>query len=183
MAIMAAQVSWPTIGLPVSKHDTHFFNTFSMVIGGLIVVALLIFALARVVAGRTQEPQVYADAKYVASVEERIKPFAREAVAGADNSAMAIQAPPQAASIALAVPKDGASLYEAVCKNCHDAGLVGAPKFGDRAAWAPRIAKGKPALYEHALKGFNAMPAKGARTDLSDELIRAGVDYLVQKGS
>ena len=167
----------------MSKHDTHFFNTFSMIIGGLIVVALLIFALARMVAGRTQEPEVYSDAQYVASVEERIKPFAREAVAGADNSALAIQAAPQAAAVALVVPKDGPSLYEAVCKNCHGAGLVGAPKFGDHAAWAPRIAKGKAMLYEHALKGFNAMPAKGSRTDLSDELIKTGVDYLVQKGS
>jgi cytochrome c5 len=179
---MAAHVSWPTIGLPVSKHDTHFFNTFSMIIGGLIVVALLIFALARVVAGHTQEPEVYADAQYVASVDERIKPFAREAVAGADNAALAIQAGPQAASIVLEVPKDGPSLYEAVCKTCHAAGLVGAHKFGDHVAWAPRIAKGKATLYEHALKGFNAMPAKGSRTDLSDELIKAGVDYLVQKG-
>jgi len=180
---MAAFNSWPTIGLPVSKHDTHFFNTFSMIIGGLIVVALLIFALARVVAGHTQEPEVYSDAQYVASVDERIKPFAREAVAGADNSVMAIQAAPQAAGVALAVPKDGPALYEAVCKTCHAAGLVGAPKFGDHSAWAPRIARGKATLYEHALKGFNAMPAKGSRTDLSDELIKAGVDYLVQKGS
>jgi len=180
---MAAFNSWPTIGLPVSKHDTHFFNTFSMIIGGLIVVALLIFALARVVAGHTQEPEVYSDAQYVASVDERIKPFAREAVAGADNSAIAIQAPPQAAAVALTVPKDGPALYEAVCKTCHAAGLVGAPKFGDHTAWAPRIAKGKATLYEHALKGFNAMPAKGSRADLSDELIKAGVDYLVLKGT
>jgi cytochrome c5 len=180
---MAAFVPSTTIGLPVSKHDTHFFNNFSMVIGGLIAIALLIFALARVVAGRTQEPEVYADAQYVASVDERIKPFTRVAVAGADNSAMAIQAAPQAAAVVLAVPKDGPALYEAVCKTCHAAGLVGAPKLGDHAAWAPRIAKGKATLYQHALKGFNAMPAKGSRTDLSDELIRAGVDYLVQKGS
>jgi cytochrome c5 len=168
----------------VSKQDTHFFNTFSMVIGGLIVIALLIFALARTVAGRTEEPEVYADAKYVASVDERIKPFAREAVAGADNSALAIQAVAQTGpATALPVPKDGPSLYDAVCKNCHGPGLIGAPKFGDHAAWAPRIAKGKPALYEHALKGFNAMPAKGSRTDLSDDLIKAGVDFMVQKGS
>ena len=166
----------------MSKHDTHFFNTFSMIIGGLIVVALLIFALARVVAGHTQEPEVYSDVQYVASVEERIRPFAREAVAGADNTAMAIQAAPQAASFALVVPRDGPSLYDAVCKTCHAAGLVGAPKFGDHVAWAPRIAKGRATLYEHAIKGFNAMPAKGSRTDLSDELIKAGVDYLVQKG-
>jgi len=167
----------------VSKHDTHFFNTFSMVIGGLVVVALAIFALARTVAGHTEVPAVYADAKYVASVDERIKPFAREAVAGADNSALKIEAAPQSgAGAAMPVPKDGAALYEAVCKNCHGPGLIGAPKFGDHAAWAPRIARGKAALYEHALKGFNAMPAKGARTDLSDELIKAGVDYMVQKG-
>ena len=171
----------------MSKQDTHFFDTFSMIIGGLIVVALIIFALARVVAGRTQEPEVYSDPKYVASVEERIKPFARVAVAGADNSALAIAAPAQGTAIALETPKDGPALYEAVCKNCHAAGLVGAPKFGDRTAWAPRIAKGKAALYEHALKGYmgtaGAMPAKGGRTDLSDDLIKAGVDYLVLKGS
>ncbi len=171
----------------MSKHDTHFFNTFSMIIGGLIVVALLIFALARVVAGHTQEPEVYSDPKYLASVIERIKPFARVAVAGADNSALAIAAPAQATNFALAVPKDGPALYEAVCKNCHDAGLVGAPKLGDHAAWAPRISKGKALLYEHALKGFTgtsgAMPAKGGRTDLGDDLIKAGVDFLVLKGS
>jgi cytochrome c5 len=172
--------------MPVSKQDTHFFNVFSMIIGGLIVVALLLFAMARVVAGRTQVPEVYSDPKYLASVAERIKPFARVAVAGADNAALAIQAPAQATAVAMAVPKDGPALYEAVCKTCHAAGLLGAPKFGNHADWAPRIAKGKAALYEHALKGYTGkagvMPAKGGRADLQDELIKAGVDYLVSKG-
>jgi cytochrome c5 len=170
----------------VSKHDTHFFNNFSMVIGGLIVVALLILALARGVAGRTQEPQTYSDPKYVAAVTDRIKPFARVAVAGSDNSALAIAAPAHAGNIAMVVPKDGPALYDAVCKTCHATGLMGAPKFGDHAAWAPRIAEGKPTLYSHALKGFTGkvgvMPAKGGRTDLSDELIKEGVDYMVTKG-
>ena len=170
----------------MSKQDTHFFNTFSMIIGLLIVVALLIFALARVVADRTQVKEVYEDPKYVASTEERIKPFVREAVAGQDNSAMQIEAAPLGAGVALAVPKDGPALYEAVCKTCHATGLVGAPKFGDHSAWAPRIAKGKASLYEHALKGFTGtvgvMPAKGGRADLTDDLIKAGVDYLVSKG-
>jgi cytochrome c5 len=170
----------------VSKQDTHFFNNFSMVIGGLIVVALVIFALARSVAGRTQEPQVYSDPRYVASVEERTKPFARVAVAGADNSALKIEAPAQATAVVLAVPKDGPALYEAVCKTCHATGLAGAPKFGDHAAWGPRIAQGKPTLYDHALKGYHGsagvMPPKGGRSDLSDDLIKSGVDYLVSKG-
>jgi cytochrome c5 len=170
----------------VSKHDTHFFNNFSMVIGGLVVVALIIFALAHITQKHTQQAQVYADPTYVASVVERTKPFARVAVAGADNSALKIEAPAQTAAAVLAVPKDGPALYEAVCKTCHGTGLAGAPKFGDHAAWAPRIAEGKPTLYEHALKGFQGksgvMPPKGGRSDLSDDLIKSGVDYMVQKG-
>jgi len=170
----------------VSKHDAHFFNASSVVIGLLVVVALLIFALARLVAGHTQQSEVYSDPRYLASVEERIRPFGREAVAGKDNSALQIEAAPQGGAVTLAVPRDGPALYEAVCKTCHATGLVGAPKFGDHTAWAPRIAKGKATLYEHALKGYTGtvgvMPAKGGRTDLTDELIRSGVDYLVSKG-
>ncbi|HXS31059.1 MAG TPA: cytochrome c5 family protein, partial [Steroidobacteraceae bacterium] len=62
-------------------------------------------------------------------------------------------------------------------------GIAGAPKAGDHAAWAPRIAKGKNTLYEHALKGFTGtagvMPPKGGRTDVSDDLIKAAVDHMV----
>jgi cytochrome c5 len=170
----------------VSKQDTHFFNNFSVVIGGLIVVALLIFALAHIVGSKTQVAHAYADAEYVAAVTERIKPFVRVAVAGADNSALAIKAAPQATTLALAIPKDGPALYEAVCKTCHGTGLMGAPKFGDHLAWGPRIAEGKATLYQHALKGFTGkvgvMPAKGGRADLSDTLIESGVDYMVSKG-
>lgn len=169
----------------MSKHDTHFFNTFSMVIGLLIVVALMIFALARHVGGAKQLSEVYSDPKYVESVEEHVKPLVREAVSGQDNSALKIEAPAQSATIALAVPKDGPALYEAVCKTCHATGLVGAPKFGDHAAWAPRLAQGKAALYEHALKGYTGkagvMPPKGGRTDLADDLIKAGVDFMASK--
>lgn len=170
----------------MSKQDTHFFNTFSVIIGGLIIVAVLIMVLARVVAGRTQVPETYADPKYLDGVAERTHPFVRLAVAGRDNSALKIETPALGAAIALAVPKDGPALYDAVCKTCHATGLVGAPKFADRAAWAPRIAKGKPTLYEHALKGYTGtagvMPAKGGRTDLTDDLIKQGVDFMVSKG-
>jgi len=170
----------------VSNQDTRFFNNFSMVIGGLIVVALVIFALAHMVSKDTQLAQVYADPTYVASVEARIKPVARVAVAGADNAALKIEAPAQATPVALAVPKDGPALYDAVCKTCHGTGLAGAPKFGDHAAWTARISQGKPTLYDHAIHGFHGqsgvMPPKGGRSDLSDELIKSGVDYLVQNG-
>jgi cytochrome c5 len=169
----------------VSKQDTHFFNTFSLVIGVLVVVAIMILALARTVAGHTQEPEVFADARYVASVQARVEPLAHEAVVGQDNAALKIAGPASAGPIVLAVPKDGTELYAAVCKTCHETGLAGAPKTGDKAAWGPRLAKGKALLYDHALKGFNgqagAMPAKGGRTDLGDALIQQGVDYLISK--
>lgn len=167
----------------MSKQDTHFFNVFSVVIGLLITVTLVIFALSRTVSGRTQVPETYADPLYKAGVEERIKPFVRVAVAGRDNSKLVIQGLAQTSNIKLAIPKDGADLYDAVCKTCHMTGLAGAPKTGDRSAWAKRVAEGKPTLYEHALKGYTGstgvMPAKGGRTDLDDDLIKQGVDYLV----
>ena len=83
----------------------------------------------------------------------------------------------------MAVPKSGKELFETVCTSCHGTGLAGAPKAGDKAAWTARIAEGKPALYQHALNGFSGkggvMPAKGGRTDLPDDLVKQGVDYLV----
>lgn len=79
-------------------------------------------------------------------------------------------------------PRDGQTIYKAICQTCHAAGLVGAPKFGDKGAWAPRIAKGKEALYHSAINGFNAMPAKGG-ADIPDEEVKNAVDYMVGQSS
>jgi cytochrome c5 len=171
----------------VSKQDTHFFNTFSLVIGLLVAIAIALFALARVVASETQEKQMLVEAQYLKGVDERLQPFARVAVAGADNSALAI-APTAAAAGAAgpAMPKDGDQLFEQACKACHGPGIGGAPKAGDHAAWAPRIAKGKDVLYDHALKGFTGtagmMPAKGGRVDVADDIVKQAVDHMVDMG-
>ena len=74
---------------------------------------------------------------------------------------------------------DGAKVYTTVCSVCHAAGLAGAPKYGDKAAWKPRIAQGLPTLHEHALKGIRAMPPKGGNTTLPDADVNAAVDYMV----
>ena len=74
---------------------------------------------------------------------------------------------------------DGESTYKDACAVCHTAGIAGAPKLGDKAAWAPRIATGNDALYTTALKGKGAMPAKGGRAEISDDDIKAVVDYMV----
>jgi cytochrome c5 len=168
----------------VSNQDSKFITNFSIVIGILVVISILLLALARSVAGRTQVVDVFKDPLYLATLKQNTAPFAQEAVAGQDNSAMAIKAPAGAgAEVALPVPKTGAELFQAVCSTCHATGLAGAPKAGDKAAWGPRIAEGKATLYQHALNGYTGktgiMPAKGGRTDLPDDLIKQGVDYMV----
>ena len=66
-----------------------------------------------------------------------------------------------------------------MCATCHAAGLAGAPKYGDQAAWKPRIAQGLPTLHEHAIKGIRAMPPKGGSLNLGDAEVAAAVDYMV----
>jgi cytochrome c5 len=170
----------------VSKQDTHFFNVFSLVIGLLVTVAICLFALARVVASHTQERQVLSEADYAKNVAARIAPPSEEAIAGHDNSALAIKepGPAGAGSAAAAIPKNGTELFEQTCSACHGQGIGGAPRAGDKAAWAPRIAEGKAVLYEHAIQGYTGsagvMPAKGGRTDVPDDLVKQAVDRMVQ---
>ena len=74
----------------------------------------------------------------------------------------------------------GKALYDTACMVCHVAGVAGAPKFGDKAAWAPRIKTGIDTMYASVLKGKGAMPPKGTAMSSSDVDIKAAVDYMVQ---
>lgn len=170
----------------MSKQDSHFFNVFSVVIGLLVAFTIFVFFLARGVGASNQNPRVESDPLRVAAVGERVAAPVRVAVAGQDNSALKIEAPAAAAGAAgsaLPAPTDGKGVYDVACTACHQAGIAGAPKAGDAAAWGPRIAQGKDTLYKHAVEGFTGkagiMPAKGGRTDLSDDLIRQAVDYML----
>ncbi|MCI3206981.1 MULTISPECIES: c-type cytochrome [Pandoraea] len=73
----------------------------------------------------------------------------------------------------------GKKLYDTVCMACHASGVMNAPKFGDKAAWAPRIATGIETLHNAAIKGLNAMPPKGGAAGASDDDVKAAVDYMV----
>jgi cytochrome c oxidase subunit 2 len=84
-----------------------------------------------------------------------------------------------AAPAKAAGPADGKATYDTTCSVCHAAGVAGAPKFGDKAAWAPRIKQGKDALYTSALKGKGAMPPKGGNMSLGDDAVKAAVDHMV----
>ena len=73
----------------------------------------------------------------------------------------------------------GADTYKQACQACHMTGAAGAPKLGDKAAWAPRLAQGNDALYTAVIKGKGAMPPKGGQAQLSDDAVKAAVDYMV----
>ena len=73
----------------------------------------------------------------------------------------------------------GKDIWKGTCQVCHSVGLLGAPKIGDKAAWAPRIAKGMDTLRDHALHGFNDMPPKGGNETLSDEDVVKALEYMV----
>jgi cytochrome c5 len=149
-----------------------------LILGILFLITAACYGVARVVAAGTQERHVLNDPTLRSEVDTRIQPFARVAVAGKDNSAL--EAPKPAGSNEGTVELPGDQAYNQACVACHGSGALGAPKFGDRSEWAPRLAKGEKVLNEHAIKGFNNMPPKGGRVDLSDKSIIAAVDYMVQ---
>ncbi|MGD7437765.1 c-type cytochrome, partial [Ralstonia pseudosolanacearum] len=107
-------------------------------------------------------------------------PQASEAPAAAPAAAPAVAAPaaPAAAAAPQAAAGDiGKKVYDSTCQMCHAAGVAGAPKFGDKAAWAPRIAEGKAKMYDIALHGKGAMPPKGTYAG-SDDDVKAAVDFM-----
>ncbi|MFO7788475.1 MAG: c-type cytochrome [Halospina sp.] len=106
-------------------------------------------------------------------IKERIKPSGNVSIAGEGG---------EAAQEESSGPRGGEEVYADACASCHDSGAAGAPKIGDSGAWSDRISKGDDTLYDHAINGFNAMPAKGGCSDCSDEEIQNAVDHLVAEG-
>jgi len=162
--------------------DTHFFNSFSLVLGILVAIAILLFALARSVGGDAQAHTVAIDPLLVKKVHDNIEPVAHIAIAGQDNSALAKLDGAAVAAPAADLPANGEQAFQKTCSACHAQGVAGAPKVGDHAAWDARIAQGKETLYKHAIGGYQGgkgvMPAKGG-TSWPDDTIKAAVDYMV----
>ncbi len=76
---------------------------------------------------------------------------------------------------------NGKAVYENTCAACHSSGVLGAPPIGDQKAWKERIAQGMQTLYDHAIHGFQQMPAKGGNPSLSDDQVKAAVQYMVDR--
>ena len=105
---------------------------------------------------------------------------AKEAVSGAAEAVTGETSASDTESVEVDLQK-GQQVYQTACFACHATGVANAPKLGDKAAWAPRIAQGSEMLLKNALNGKGAMPPKGGRVDLSDADITAAVAYLVKE--
>ena len=127
-----------------------------LVIPGAILAFTLIISLIAKSSGMANEPAAAATETVVAAIasDENIKPEATVEVAVAD-------AGPH-------VDKSGEEVVKAVCGMCHTAGLMNAPKIGDKGQWAPRIAQGYDVLVSHAINGIRSMPARGGNPALTD---------------
>ena len=109
------------------------------------------------------------------AIADRIAPIGDVYIDGEIVTASSKQAP-----AAPAGPRSGESIYNTFCVACHGSGLLGAPKKGDAAAWEPRVAQGQETLINHAILGFNSMPAKGTCSNCSDEEIASTVAFLIK---
>jgi len=139
---------------------------------------------------QVKAPAAAPAAQAAAPAEQAAAPAAAAtpaAAAPAETAAPAAQAAapaavaPVAQAAAPAAAVDGEKVYKGICFSCHDVGVAGSPKLGDKAAWAARIAAGNDSMYGTAINGKNAMPAKGGNPALSDAEIKAAVDFMVSK--
>lgn len=157
--------------------DNVFIKNVSIVLVLLIVFTFSIAFLARDLGFKDED----ANPSRVTTTQERIKPVADVYTGEAGAAAIA-----QATSSAGAEKKaafdgslDAEMLYTSVCSVCHATGAAAAPIPGSP-AMAERAAKGMDTLMQNALNGFNAMPARGGRADLSDEQVQVIIEYMIQ---
>ncbi|MHB8353983.1 MAG: c-type cytochrome [Burkholderiales bacterium] len=150
----------------------------------LVIVVVSIVLIQKTLAYRNSASVVPQDAASTKAIEERIKPLGEVSIAAATHTAPVVAASAPVTGEAAPAKtstesKAGETTYNSICTGCHSTGALGAPKLGDKAAWAPRIAQGIEVLYASALKGKNSMPAKGGNPSLSDADVKATVDYIV----
>jgi cytochrome c5 len=170
----------------LAERRDKVFGIFTLVLGifiGAVTAAALGLTAGLLGPGRAMVP----DEASATAVAERVAPVGTIALLG-DEELAAAAAAISAAPAPVRATLSGPQVVNEACYLCHSPpGVPGAPVIGDAEAWAPRIAKGLEVLEDHAINGFTgdagAMPPKGGRVDLSDEEIRAAVEYMVEQAT
>ena len=147
---------------------------------GSIITFLLVFVLIQIILMLMQgiaKNVVSPESMTTEDITQRIKPIAEVYIGEAPVI--------EVEEIITTEPSsnDGASnkVVTQVCAVCHSTGMMSSPKLGDAGDWAPRIEKGIETLYSNAINGLNMMPARGGRSDLSDDEIKAAVDNMISQ--
>ena len=150
-------------------------------IGTVALIIAIIMLVRFAVNSYGSRPLTGTPAMSPEAVAKRIGPVAALQVEGGApvEGAPAAKAAPTQAAAAAPGKVDGKKVYDTACAACHVAGVAGAPKLGDKVAWAPRLKAGNDALYASAIKGKGAMPAKGGNAALSDAEVKAAVDVML----
>jgi cytochrome c5 len=173
------------------EHPESFIKTPTqlivvVVLAFVVPIAIIYMIIQMVMSGTKSDHPAMSDK----AVAERIQPAGSSKIGNEPSPLLTVPAPaaapatpaaPGAQATAANDSNKGKAVYDASCVACHGAGVAGAPKSGDAAAWAPRIKAGADALYANALKGKNAMPPKGGNLALADADVKAAVDYMVSQ--
>ena len=172
----------------MSKSDQSVLRQFSIMIGGLAVLTVVLVLGALAI--HEHEP-AETNPNQPAQVQARIAPAG--AVYAGNTGRAAMQAAADAATkaaasqVAYGGTTDGKAIFDHLCTSCHTSGVAGAPKVGDKAAWAPREAQGIDVLVKHAIEGYhgpdgNFMPPKGGNPALTDEQVTNAVHWIADQG-
>jgi cytochrome c5 len=162
--------------------DRAFFSNFTIVVLILAVMMVIFIVAARWIGGMIDYGDPESKQERLA---ERLAPVGQVRLEGeAEVTAPAPAAVVAQAASATAAGDAGKAVYGGLCFNCHGTGIPGVPQLGDKAAWEARIAQGMEKLYANAINGFTGeggmmMPPKGGNTALSDDEVKAAVDYMI----
>ena len=169
---------------PVPQTDAVFLKHFAQLILALMIVAALLIALAAFVYSKLPEQ---GDASRADRVEQSLAPVGavhagetgRAAIAAAEEAAKKAAA----SQVAYGGTTDGKTIFESLCNACHTSGAGGSPVLTDKAYWATRLALGAETLVKHATDGFTGtrgmMPARGGNPALTDEQVKATVEWMI----
>ncbi len=169
----------------MSHQDRAVFGKFLTVLGVVIVVSVVFYFIA----GELTHDKTGSDTPTAAMeklANNNIRPVGQVRIADEKDTAQVAKPPAASADVpavattpSTAAARSGAQIYSGACGACHNSGVAGAPRLGDKAAWEPRIARGADNMLQNVINGMNAMPPMGLCMDCSSDDLKAVIEYML----